>query len=273
MSEGFFEGMCRANGIDIHYWRTGGKKPPVVLLHGLTDNGACWFPLARALRGEFDLIMPDARGHGRSSAPERGYTFEIQAEDVAQFLQALRVESPVLVGHSMGGLVALLAAQIAPLKLSGLILEDPVFLSPVPSPGKQMPERRRDWAKDHARVLETPLEELVADGKRRMPHWSEEIVELWAVSKHETKLQVFEIVEAPPPDFRAAAVAVDVPALLITGETERGAIVSQETAAELRGLSPRWEVEHVPGAGHCIRYDKPDAFEAAVRRFLHRLYA
>lgn len=269
MSEGFFQGTCRANGIDIHYWRTGGDKPPVVLLHGMTDNGACWLPLARALRDEFDLIMPDARGHGRSSAPQRGYSFEIQAEDVAQFLQVLKVESPVLGGHSMGGLVALLATQIAPLKLSGLILEDPVFFSPV----QRLSNRRSDWAESHARVLETPLEEVVADGRRRMPHWSAEIIELWAISKHETKMQAFEILKTPPPDFRIAAGAVDVPALLITGETQRGAIVSQETAAKLRALNPRWQVEHVPGAGHCIRYDKPGAFEKVVRRFLHRLHA
>ena len=42
-------GVCEANGINIHYLRTGGYKPPLVLLHGLTGSGACWTPLARAL--------------------------------------------------------------------------------------------------------------------------------------------------------------------------------------------------------------------------------
>jgi len=265
--EGFYEGTCRANGIDIHYWRTGEGKPPVVLLHGLTDNGACWFPLARALREEYDVILPDARGHGRSSAPERGYEFETQAEDAAQFLKALGLERPVLGGHSLGGIVALLAAQRGGVELSGLILEDPVFLPPV----DRLERRSSDWPQRHAQVLETPLEELEADGRRRMPHWSDEVIKLWAASKHETKMQVFQVMDAAPPDFRAAAAAVKVPVLLVTGEKERGAIVSQEVAAELRALNPLWEVEHVSGAGHCIRYDKPDAFERAVRQFLRRV--
>lgn len=266
--EGFYEGTCRANGIDIHYWRTGEGKPPVVLLHGLTDNGACWFPLARALREEYDFILPDARGHGRSSAPERGYEFETQAEDAAQLLQALGLERAVLGGHSLGGMVALLAAERAEVELCGLILEDPAFI-----PRVDRAERpRNDWPQRHAQALETPLEELEAEGRRRMPQWSDEVIKLWAASKHETKLQVFQVMDALPPDFRAAAAAVKVPALLVTGEKERGAFVSREVAAELRALNPLWEEEHIPGAGHCIRYDQPEAFEAAVRRFLQRVF-
>jgi pimeloyl-ACP methyl ester carboxylesterase len=64
--------VCETNGISIHYLRTGGAKPPVVLLHGLRGSGARWTPLARALEGEFDVVMPDSRGHGDSSAPPHG---------------------------------------------------------------------------------------------------------------------------------------------------------------------------------------------------------
>jgi predicted alpha/beta-fold hydrolase len=70
-------GVCEANGINIHYLRTGGTKPALVLLHGLTGSGACWSPLARALEGEYDVVMPDARGHGNSSTPLDGYRYEI----------------------------------------------------------------------------------------------------------------------------------------------------------------------------------------------------
>ena len=59
-------GMCETNGVGIHYLRTGGAKPAVVLLHGLMGSGACWTPLARALEGEFDVVMPDARKLDRS---------------------------------------------------------------------------------------------------------------------------------------------------------------------------------------------------------------
>src|ERR1700753_3217623 len=95
--------VCNANGIDIHYLRTGGDKPPVVLLHGLLANGACWSPLARALEAEFDVVMPDARGHGESSKPLTGYLYEDYARDVVGLIHGLGLESPILLGHSMGG--------------------------------------------------------------------------------------------------------------------------------------------------------------------------
>ena len=57
-------GSVDANGVTIHYTRTGGGGPVVVLAHGVTDNGLCWSPLARELEPDYDLIMVDARGHG-----------------------------------------------------------------------------------------------------------------------------------------------------------------------------------------------------------------
>jgi len=61
---GWTTGICKTNGIDVHYLRTGGDKLPVVLLHGLMLNGACWTPLARALENDYDVIMPDVGAMG-----------------------------------------------------------------------------------------------------------------------------------------------------------------------------------------------------------------
>jgi N-formylmaleamate deformylase len=60
-------GDVTANGIRLHYTRTGGDKPPLVLAHGVTDDGLCWTPVAAALAPDYDVIMVDARGHGRSA--------------------------------------------------------------------------------------------------------------------------------------------------------------------------------------------------------------
>jgi len=73
---------CNANNINIHYTRTGGNKPPVILLHGLMTNGLCWTDLARTLEKDYDVIMPDARGHGQSDVPGEGYQYEDLANDV-----------------------------------------------------------------------------------------------------------------------------------------------------------------------------------------------
>jgi pimeloyl-ACP methyl ester carboxylesterase len=123
-------GVSEANGIDIHYLRTSGSKPPLVLLHGLTASGACWIPLARALEGDYDVVMPDARGHGNSSTPLKGYRYQDHAGDVVGLIQGLRLAAPVLLGHSMGGMTAAVIASQTATAIRGVILADPNFLEP-----------------------------------------------------------------------------------------------------------------------------------------------
>ena len=99
-----------ANGIKIHYVRTGGTKLPLVLAHGFSDNGLCWTRVAQVLEKDYDVIMADARGHGLSDAPESGYSAEDHAADLAGLIQALHLDKPALMGHSMGA--ATVAAKI-----------------------------------------------------------------------------------------------------------------------------------------------------------------
>src|SRR4051812_45257935 len=109
--ESFHRGVCTTHAIETHYLRSGGDKPPVVLLHGLMGSGGCWTPLARTLEADFDVVMPDARGHGHSSKPPSGYRYEELANDVEGLLRGLSLKQPVLIGHSMGGMTAALVAS------------------------------------------------------------------------------------------------------------------------------------------------------------------
>src|SRR5579862_9433732 len=118
-------GVCEANGIPIHYLRTGRSKPPLVLLHGLTGSGACWIPLARALEDEYDVVMPDARGHGHSGAPPDGYRYEDHASDVVGLIQGLGLGAPVLLGHSMGGMTAAVVGSQMATAIRAIVLVDP----------------------------------------------------------------------------------------------------------------------------------------------------
>ena len=58
----------QSNGLQIFYTRTGGNKPSFVLAHGFSDDGLCWTPIAQVLEKHYDVIMVDARGHGRAAA-------------------------------------------------------------------------------------------------------------------------------------------------------------------------------------------------------------
>jgi pimeloyl-ACP methyl ester carboxylesterase len=105
--------------------------------------------LARALADDYDVVMPDARGHGDSGAPEDGYRYDDLAADVVGLMDALDLSAPVLLGHSMGGLTAALVASENPGRLRGLVLADPTFLTPE----RQREVHESDVAQQHRRLL------------------------------------------------------------------------------------------------------------------------
>lgn len=253
--------MCRANGIDIAYHRTGGAKPPVVLLHGLTGSGACWTPLARALESEFDVVMPDARGHGRSGTPEHGYTYDDLASDVIELVRALALPTPIVLGHSMGGMTAAVVATRVGSMLRGVVLADPTFLSPE----RQREVYESDVAEQHRRLLGQDEDEVLAKLKGRHPRRTPEILELIARARRETRMNAFGVLTPPNPDFRELVRAIDVPILLVISD---GGVVSLETARELQEIDARLQVEMVRDAGHALQYDQPERFVAAVAPFL-----
>jgi pimeloyl-ACP methyl ester carboxylesterase len=256
--------ICEANGIASHYLRTGGAKPPVVLLHGLTGNGACWTPLARALEGEFDVVMPDARGHGNSSAPHDGYRYDDLASDVVGLIRGLELSRPVLVGHSMGGMTAAVVASRALAILRGVVLVDPTFLSAE----RQRQVHDSDVADQHRRALGLQKSDLVAEARARHPRRSPEIIELQAEARLRTRMVAFDVLAPPNPEYREVVSAIDVPTLLVIGDTT---VVTLEMATELHGLNPHVRIEHVQGAGHGLPFDQPERLGEVVVSFLREL--
>ena len=82
---------CDVNDISVACLRSGGDKPPLVMLHGLMGSVACWAPIARALEAEFDVILPDARGHGGSSAPEIEHQYPHLVSDALGLMGELKL--------------------------------------------------------------------------------------------------------------------------------------------------------------------------------------
>jgi pimeloyl-ACP methyl ester carboxylesterase len=256
--------VCRANGITIHYTRTGGDKPPLLLLHGLMTNGRCWTDLARALAPEYDVIMPDARGHGQSSVPDHGYRYEDHADDIAGLIEALALPAPFLLGHSMGGMTAAVLASRQPSRLRGLILADPTFLSPK----VQREVRDSDVADQHRKMLQLSLDEVLADARARHPSRPPETLELFARARLQTSLAAFDVLTPPNPDYRRVVSQMDLPGLLVLGDK---GIVSAAVAQELQELNPALQVAHIPEAGHALHLDQPERFAAVVNGFLHAI--
>lgn len=100
--------------------------PVVVMIHGFTGSKENWYPLARALRGSYRLLIPDLPGWGESERkPDAVYGFPEQAAHVAAFITALSPDVPVvLLGHSMGGGITALAAARYPALIAKVGLLD-----------------------------------------------------------------------------------------------------------------------------------------------------
>jgi N-formylmaleamate deformylase len=256
--------VCEANGIDIHYLRTGGARPPVVLLHGLLGSGACWTPLARALEAECDVVMPDARGHGDSSAPHHGYGYDDLASDVVGLIRGLELPRPVLLGHSMGGMTAAVVASRGAGILRGLILVDPTFLSPE----RQRDVHDSDVADQHRRALGLSRSQLVAEARARHPHRSPEIVELQAEARLKTRIGAFDVLTPPNPAYRDVVSAIDVPSLLVIGDNP---VVTLAVATELRSLNSRVQIEQIQNAGHGLPFEQPERLAEVTASFLREL--
>jgi N-formylmaleamate deformylase len=262
----WMRGVCKTNGVDIQYLRTGGYKPAVVLLQGLTGSGACWIPLARALEGEYDLVMPDARGHGNSSTPLNGYRYEDHASDVVGLIQGIGLVTPVLVGHSMGGMTAAVIASLRATAIRGVILADPTFLSPQ----RQREIHDSDVVEQHRRLLSSNKGDVLAQLRVRHPHRSSELIELLAEARLQTRIHAFDVLTPPNPEYHELVSTIFVPIQLMIGDN---GVVSLETARELQQLNPRLRVEQIQDVGHGLPYDEPNRFEAKVTSFLRSIAA
>jgi N-formylmaleamate deformylase len=241
--------------------RTGGAKPPVVLLHGLMGSGACWTSLARGLEGDFDVVMPDARGHGDSSDPHDGYRYDDLATDVLGLVDSLNLTRPMIVGHSMGGLTAAVVAQRSKGNLGGLVLVDPTFLSPE----RQQEVWESDVVDQHRQALGSSWRELFEDARARHPGRSSEIVGFQVDARLKTRIGALNILAPPNPDYRDLVRSIDVPTLLAIGDSP---VVSLELAIELSKMNEHVRVAQIRNAGHGIPFEQPEALQRVLGSFL-----
>ena len=139
--------FIRANGIRHHYleWGgSGGEGAPVLLFHA---TGLCawpWLPVARGLaqRG-YRALAFDQRGHGDTDPSDKGYRFEYAGADVAAIIETLGLERPGIIGHSSGGLAAIIAASLLPSGSIGpvVLVETRVSNDPATAPTQDLNRR------------------------------------------------------------------------------------------------------------------------------------
>lgn len=266
-----------ANGVTLHV-RTGGQGPAVVLLHGYGETGDMWAPLAAALIGSHTVVIPDLRGLGLSSRPPGGYDKKTQSGDVAAILAELGIAQAAVVTHDIGNMVGYAFAAQFPEMVTRFVLMD----APVPGvgPWEEILKNPLLW---HFRFGGPDMERLV-EGRERIyldRFWNEFSANPAAFG--EASRQHYAALYALPGAMRAGFAqfaafdqdAIDnqvflargkltMPVLAIGGAASFGptmATVMRAAASDVTELV-------IPGSGHWLMEEQPEATVAAVCRFL-----
>ncbi|MEZ4662611.1 MAG: alpha/beta hydrolase [Caldilineaceae bacterium] len=260
-----------ANGITLHYTRTGGDKPPLVLAHGFSDDGLCWTPVAKALEADYDVIMVDARGHGRSDAPEAGYNPPTMAADLAGVITGLGLSKPVVMGHSMGGSTTMALAGLYPDLPGAIIIEDSGASNRMGGNSAEAKARLQQWHDRMVNLQSKTRAEVLQQGRTDNPTWSDAELEPWSHAKLRFNLNALNREGAGDVNWEHILGHITCPALLLHADPDRGGGVTAERAAEMQGMMAQLQTVHIAGAGHNIRREQFGAYMEAVKSFLAQL--
>jgi pimeloyl-ACP methyl ester carboxylesterase len=260
----------------------------VLLLHSKNFWGAYWRDTIRVLTDAgCRVIVPDQLGFGKSSKPDVHYSFDLLAENTVALLDQLKVDRVVVVGHSMGGMLASHLAAMYPQRVSRLILENPIGLEDYrlkgvpPTPleklyeselNKSTPELRNylklyfaQWRPEYETYVEVPARVRLSGEYPR-----------WAYASALTTQMIYQ-----QPVWHEFGL-IRCPTLLVIGQSDRTTIgrgtVSPDVLKTLgnypelgraaqRDIAGSKLVE-IENCGHIPHFEAPDKFHAAVLEFL-----
>lgn len=247
-------------GLRLNVRELASDGPTLVLLHGLGASGAVWQGIGRLLHPAVRLVAPDLRGHGDSDKPSAGYLPRDYVGDVVAIL-GHQPSGTAMLGHSLGAVVAALAASERPELLGKLILVDPPF----------DPDRSRDQIETVERLRHEPPGELEAELQRRQPGISDLYARAIADIFRKAADGPFRAVlrsEAGFPAVAATLPAVRVPTLVIAADPTRDAALGAEAAQTVAAALPHGQLLAIPGARHAVHASHPRELAEAVLAFV-----
>jgi N-formylmaleamate deformylase len=242
-----------------------------VLAHGFSDDGLCWQPTAADLEAEYDVILPDARGHGLSERVRPGEPVDMDS-DLAGIIRSLGLERAIVGGHSMGAMVAFQLGVRYPELIRALILEDPPWWLPEQSEMRPVDTHEENPMAGLMRNIAThTLEELMEQCRSEHPTWPEIVVQTWCAAKKRLDPDILSILRVHGTDWLETVGKITCPALVFTADVEKGGIITPEVEARVKGLNSRITFVPIAGVGHHIRFGNYTAYMQALRSFLSRI--
>lgn len=261
----------------FHHSITGPEQAPkLVFLHGVMGYAANWRRIAKAFEERFQVLAYDQRGHGRSFHPSSGYGPDEFAGDLEEILNALGWREVHLVGHSMGGRVAMHFAASRPKRVTRLVIEDigpsmqQVGVSlvlrmldavPVPFASKRDAKQWFD-----TKFMEIFREERQKEGLAAYLYANlienEQKQAVWRFSEYGVR----EIVaQGRTREHWDDLRSLQMPTLLVRGEFSRDLPLT--VYEQVLAINGNIQGVEIPGAGHWVHSDQPEAFIQALETF------
>jgi pimeloyl-ACP methyl ester carboxylesterase len=261
--------IIEVDGARIAYDRfaEGVSGPTVVFLHAFPLNRMMWTPQLDVLRGNYEVVAPDMRGHGASEVTDGVITMERMADDIHGLVTDLKIAPVVIVGLSMGGYVALAYARKYAEDLAGLVLADT----------RATADTEEGRAARYAMIEDVAVTGPAGVAEKLLP----KLLSAKTIEEEPTLVvEVRRMIEttsaagiagalagmAERPDSTDVLASIGVPTLVIVGEED--AITPPSDAEAMAGAIDGARLERIEGAGHLSNLERHSEFNALVKAFL-----
>jgi pimeloyl-ACP methyl ester carboxylesterase len=254
-------GRLKLGDINLFYEDIGSGDPPILLVHGGMDDHTHFIPQFEHFGTNHRTIAVDLRGYGQSDKPIQEYTIAGYADDIVWLCKELDVINPVVIGHSMGGLVVLeLAARFPNFPYAIVILDAPIVPPPAFIEGLK-PLVKAMKTQQYREALGQFLSPFV--GFTDKPETKEKLLkELLSVEQH---VIASTLASYSTYDSVAAAARCKVPVLYV------GSGIPFSDLDRFQSLCPQLVVEKTTGSGHYLQLEVPQQINTMIDRFLIKL--
>ncbi|NSW44313.1 MAG: alpha/beta fold hydrolase [Bacteroidales bacterium] len=260
------------------FYRQLGNGFPIIILHGLYGMSDNWMSIARQLSNKYQIWLPDQRNHGRSPHSTI-HTYQAMCNDLLEFIQKHQLHKPIVMGHSMGGKVAMTFAKEYPNLLSALVVVD---IAP-----KNYQIHEAQDMHSHHHIIESlcslPLnkidsrekaDELLSDSLpspllrafllknlQRSEHGFQ-----WLFNLPVLKENLKHIAGGFDNDWQQATIT-GFPVLFLKGE--QSDYITPNDIPLIEQIFPAAQIEVIPQSGHWLHAQNPQAFIAALQKYLN----
>ena len=258
-----------AGSTALHIADSGSGDRCVVLLHGYLESMYVWDDFVPLLTPSVRVITLDIPGHGVSEVKGEVHTMEMMAEVVRDMLDSLGIERATLVGHSMGGYVALAFCAAYPERLDGVVL---LSSSPYPDDEQKRENRRREITlvragKKDVLARVAPENGFAEANRRRLKDYIDDLVEQVHITEDDGIVALLGGMIARR-DQNGMLRACGVPQLFLLGRHDN--YIPQEAAQRIVEANPQAETVWLDNSGHMGFIEEPEKTAGAILDFVGR---